>query len=591
MVHVATRCSAPVAGVLAFAFALAISVSAASASQAIAENALDRALELVPPDAAGFVCVPSLKRLNDDLYQCLERMDRPGTAVIGRPIDQIKARLGIAVAVEDRGSLVAWWPPAGDSGTAGAVRLLVPTGDSAAFLSGNFEAVPDAGDNAYRGPGGATWFARSVERHVLLSTDAAAVANYNAAGGLVAGFRARVGAAWDQLDVIAWGGPIAMKDLARQGRNAMPEGFEPPPGYDAEAAERWRSAFEQSLTDGLVAIDVDPLGVAVRTFAKLASDSPLGTMVANAKPGVASLDRLPNAPFYLAGSLDLAAIGGAAPLRAFARLAGIPEGLWLEVAENVRRAQLAIYPSKLGIAAGGFFNDAALAIEADDVDALRKAIETGVLAATGDAAGLRLKGAFERDRTLKNGDRVDAFEVSQMAIPVGEDEALGAVDLAQRQLVWQIAFGSRGLNGFFETADGAWSVLTFSQRPDVLGRAIEAAAAGGPGLDRDGAVRALRRWLPVNAQAVGFVGVGQFGKLLKQVARMVPGGGEAMLPEIPTNIEPVAFGLAVRPGSVETALVLPAGVLGLGYDQILDGVMRSAGVAAPGSSAPSGETP
>ena len=214
-----------------------------------------------------------------------------------------------------------------------------------------------------------------------------------------------------------------------------------------------------------------------------------------------------------------------------------------------------------------------------------------MLAATGDAAGLRWKGAFERDRTLKNGDRIDAFEVSQMAIPVGEDEALGAVDLAQRQLVWQIAFGSRGLNGFFETADGAWSVLTFSQRPDVLGRAIEAAAAGGPGLDRDGAVRALRRWLPVNAQAVGFVGVGQFGKLLKQVARMVPGGGEAMLPEIPTNIEPVALGLAVRPGSVETALVLPAGVLGLGYDQILDGVMRSAGVAAPGSSAPSVETP
>ncbi len=571
---------------LAIAFAPSVAVS-----QPFTQKALDRALELVPPDAAGFVCVPSLKRLNDDLVQCLERMDRPGTAVIGRPIDQIKARLGIAVAVEDRGSLVAWWPAADESGAAGAVRLLVPTEDGAAFLAGNFEAAPDAGANAHRGPGGSIWFARSLAGHVLLSTDAAAVEGYAAKGGLAAPFRERMGAAWDELDVIAWGGPVAMRDLAKQGRAAMPADFEPPPGYDAEAAERWRVAFEQSLTDGLVAIDVDPLGVAVRTFAKLAPESPLGEMVANASLGEASLDRVPAAPFYLAGSLDLAAIGGVAPLRAFAKLAGLPEGLWLDVAANLRKVQLAVYPSKLGIAAGGFFNDAALAIEADDPAALRQAIETGVLAAAGDAAGLRWKGAFERDRTLKNGDQVDAFEVSQMAIPGGEQGAIGAVDLAQRQLVWQIAFGSRGLNGFLEPAGGSWSVLTFSQRPDVLGRAIEAASGGGPGLDRDGAVRALRRWLPTGAQAVGFIGIGQFGKLLKQVARMVPGGGEAALPDIPANIEPVAFGLTVRPGSVETSLVLPAGVLGLGYDQILDSVMRGAGVVTPGESNASDEAP
>ncbi|MGA1393822.1 MAG: hypothetical protein ACO38W_11775, partial [Phycisphaerales bacterium] len=149
----------------------------------------------------------------------------------------------------------------------------------------------------------------------------------------------------------------------------------------------------------------------------------------------------------------------------------------------------------------------------------------------------------------------------------------------------------RGLNGFLEPAGGSWSVLTFSQRPDVLGRAIEAAAGGGGGLDRDGAVRALRRWLPTGAQAVGFLGVGQFGKLLKQVARMVPGGGEAALPDIPANIEPVAFGLTVRPGSVETSLVLPAGVIGLGYDQILEGFMRGAGASGPAGADASDESP
>ena len=80
-------------------------------------------------------------------------------------------------------------------------------------------------------------------------------------------------------------------------------------------------------------------------------------------------------------------------------------------------------------------------------------------------------------------------------------------------------------------------------------------------------------------------------RVSSQIARMVPGGGEAMLPEIPTNVEPIAFGLTVRPDSVETALVLPAGVLGLGYDQILEGVMRSAGVTTPASQPGAGGTP
>lgn len=554
-------------------FAL-IALAISAGSHAHAQGGFDRALDLVPSDAAGFICVPSLKRLNDDLYQCIERMDRPATSVLGRPLDQLKARLGISVAVNDRGSLLAWWPVADAAGVAGEVRMLVPTEDPEAFLRANFEAVPESGPNAVRGLDEQVWFARSIDGHVLLSPDAAAVADYDAAGGMSDRLRARVAGGWNELDLIVWGGPAAMRDLAKPGRMALVDGVEPPPGFDLEAAERWRKALATSLAEGLVTIDVDPLGLAIRTRADLMPDSPLAAMVADSSPGAARLDRVPEAPFYLAGSIDLAALGGAAPLRGFAKLAGLPEGMWLEVAENLKQAQLAIYPSKLGIAAGGFFNDASLAIEAEDLGALREAIETGVGKAGGDAAGMRWSGTFERDRTLKNGREVDAFEVSQSAIPAGEADAIGAVDLAQRQLVWQIVFGSRGLNGFFEPAGGEWSVVTFSQRPDVLGRAIEAAANPGPGLDRNGAIRALRQWLPEGAQMVGFLGVGQFGKLIKQISRMIPGGGDAPLPEIRENIEPVAFGVSIGPTVVESAVVIPAGVLGLGFDQVMEAAMQ-----------------
>jgi hypothetical protein len=554
---------------------VAIVVALLLAPNAGGQSPIERALASVPDSAAGVVVVPSLKRLNDDLQQCLERMDRPGTAVIGRPIDQIKARLGIAVAVASRGPLVAWWPPS--DGPASPVRLIVPTDDSAAFLAGNFEPRPDDGEDAHVGPDGRVWFARSLDGGILLSTDAAAVRAYAATGEFGTTLFATLPDRWRtrlvDADVVAWGGPRAIADLARQGRNEMPPEVANAPGFDAEAAERWREAFETSLEAGIVAIDVDPLGVAVRTFAKLKSDSPLGQMVANARPGSAGFDRLPGEAFYLAGSLDLESIGGATPLRTFAGLAGLPGGSWLEVAANLQRAQLAVYPSRLGVAAGGFFNDAALAIEATDAAALRRSIEQGVAAAEGDAAGLRWSGSFERDRSLRKGGEADAFEVGQTAIPADEEGAAGVVDLAQRQLAWQIAFGSRGLNGFFKTVGEGWSVLTFSQRPDVLDRAIEAAGGGGRRLDANGAIRAMRSWLPEGPQAVGFVGVGQFGRLLKQLARMVPGGAEAFLPEIATNIEPIGFGLEIGPGTFESAVVLPSGVLGLGYDVILDSVL------------------
>jgi hypothetical protein len=567
--------------------AVAFVVAACLAPIAIAKPPLERALASVPDGAAGVVVVPSLKRLNDDLVQCLERMDRPGTAVIGRPIDQIKARLGIAVAVADRGSLVAWWPPS--AGATRPVRLIVPTDDPAAFLAGNFEPRPDEGDDAHVGPDGRVWFARSIEAGVLLSTEAEAVRTYAAGGEFGASFLAALPERWRtrllDADVVVWGGSRAISDLARQGREEMPPEVADAPGFDAEAAERWREAFETSLEAGLVAIDVDPLGVAVRTFATLTSDSPLGEMVANARPGSATFDRLPGNAFYLTGSLDLEAVGGATPLRAFAGLAGIPEGGWLEVAANLQRAQVAVYPSRLGVAAGGFFNDAALAIEATDAAALRQSIEQGVAAAEGDAAGLRWTGNFERDRSLRKGGEADAFEVGQTAIPAGEEGAAGVVDLAQRQLAWQIAFGSRGLNGFFKTVGEGWSVLTFSQRPDVLSRAIEAAGGAGRRLDGNGAIRAMRSWLPEGSQAVGFVGVGQFGRLLKQLARMVPGGAEAFLPELATNIEPIGFGLEIGPGTFESAVVVPSGVLGLGYDAILDSFLSAdAAKTDPGTS-------
>jgi hypothetical protein len=563
----------------------------------IAAADLGEALRRIPPDAAGFVAIPSLKRASDDLGQLLERMDRPGTALLGRPLDQLKAQLGISVAVEDRGPLFAYWPAAGADGVPAAPRVFVPTLDPEGFLAGNFTAAPQSGPDAHADAGGTIWFARGLDGFALLSQEAEAVRGYDPGEGLLAAWRDRMGDGWfralNRADFVAWGGERAVADLARQGRAAMPADLPPevqaglPAGaaFDRDAATRWAAALEASLGDGLVSIEFDPLGVAIRTYALLREGSPLAALVASAdRSRAASFDRLPRNPYYLAASIDLMALGGAEPLRRFAALAGLPEGGWLEVAATLRSAQFAAYPSRLGLATGGFLNDSSLVVESSDAAAVRTALERAIAAMQGDGGGVRRSASFERDRRLRDGTIADAFLVEQNAIPAGAPgaEEAGLQEVATRQLLWQVLFGSRGLNGFHRAAvagDGV-SVVTFSQRPDVFGRAVEAAGRG-ESLQQDGTIRAMREWLPRNAQVVGFVGVGQFGRLLRQLAGLVP-GGLPNLPEIATNIEPIGVGLAIGEHRVETTLVLPAGVVGLGYDQVLDGLRRGAGLGLPG---------
>jgi hypothetical protein len=82
------------------------------------------------------------------------------------------------------------------------------------------------------------------------------------------------------------------------------------------------------------------------------------------------------------------------------------------------------------------------------------------------------------------------------------------------------------------------------------------------------------------------VGLGQFGKLIKQLAGMVPGGvDESMLPEIPVSTEPVAFAVALDRGEFESALVLPATALTLVYDQAVRGLSQAVPPAVGGEAA------
>ena len=92
----------------------------------------------MPPDAVAVVLVPSPKAASDDLQQALDRMGRAESALGGRPIDLLKAQLGIGPGFDDRGPLALWIERR--DGTATAVGAF-PVTDAKAFVAGTFTGL------------------------------------------------------------------------------------------------------------------------------------------------------------------------------------------------------------------------------------------------------------------------------------------------------------------------------------------------------------------------------------------------------------------------------------------------------------------
>lgn len=561
---------------------LCVGAALSGVAVAQAQSSLDQALSLVPKDATSFVLLPNPKAASDDLEQCIERMNRPDAALAGRPIDQLKAALRISVDFDDTGpaALVQLQQEDGFAWVA-----LVPVKDGDGFLRGNFTREPDRGEDAWRHAEGPVLFAKVLGTHVALAERAETLRALGSAGGIGSTLRERLGERGASLlargDVVAWAGPVALSDAAKGWAS---QGAETPGGgpfqSEMEALATRSRELLAGVDNALLVVEFDPLGVGLRTFAKAREESELGGLLEGGADGNAEFDRLPAQPFYAIARVDVRGLGGIQALerlmRALPGAPALPQWL-LGAQDHIRALQFATYPSKMGIAAGGLLNDSYLVIESDTPERVRESVRDAMLAAKGEFGGIRREPRWTADKQLKGGSVADAFEVVETPLP-------GAT-VGYQQLVSQLVFGSRGLVGFVRPVSGA-VLMTFSQRVDVLERGIAASGAGSKVLSADGTIRSYRPWLIEGADVEGFLGVGQLGKLMQQVAGVVPGGGQAPLPEIPTSTEPIAFAMEIERGTIETATVLPSTVLAIFYDQAKASVVGTRDDAMPEADEP-----
>ena len=540
-------------------------------------DALDDVLALIPPDAASFVVVPNLAAVNADAESCIAAMDRKESVLVGRPIDQLRSMLGIAEGLDERGSLALW-----SSGTRSddgrSFLLLLPADNPAAFIAANLAPSAD-GSASMRGE---RVFARALQRHVLVARTKADVDGYNAQGGIASPWSSRVGARTVELsrrgDAVAWAGAVALAES----RSAAEQEAEDSAGLEVvgqtvAAFTKAQSLFA-GIESGTVVMDIDALGLSLRSVAVYAPESELQRLSKGSTPVTGTggtLAGLPRNPFYLAAAVDAQALGGSGKLDELATAVGADGVLptWLaEAKEGVKSVRFACYPSKLGVLAGGLLNDCALLIETDRPAAIRDLFRTWLLAQTGKSEGVRREPAWEEGRTLKNGIVVDAFELKETPLGASEAEGADLSGVAMRQLSRQALFGTRGMHGLVKILPAA-VVVTFSQRPDVMERATKA-AQGGDSLDGEATLVAMRPWLVPGAQIEAFVSVGQILKVTRQLAESF-GGGDMPWPAIPAKSPPVAIALRADERFSEAAIMIPSPTLAAAYDQALSTRLRS----------------
>lgn len=547
---------------------------------------VDAALELVPPIALSLLLVADPKAASDDLAQCLERMDRPEVVMMGRPIDMLKAQAGIGAGFDDRGPVVAWWQasPAGGEASPQPV-VIVGTTDPTQFLEANFAPARDVAPDAWRRDG-VVLYAKSVDRLVVMSPEAALARDWKPVPGFGARLRSRLGdrairTMYDS-EFVAWAGPEALASMRAQSRaiaESQAVGRLDEIGRLAQVAE--------GMTDALVAIDIDPLGLSIRTLSIFDPESEMGRLTRGGTSGGTGVDRLPAGPHYMALAIDLRGLGGGGPFMELMKLLGADAVLpgWLaDRPDLVDRVQVALYPSRLGLAQG-LFNDSAIFIETKDPQRTKALWREWLESLAGTHGGVKRSVTWEESRTLRGGGEVTAFEVTEEE--TGE-EAGG--EASMMRIARQLVIGPRGFIGFVRIVPGGM-VMTFSQRTDVLGRAVDA-AGGSKTLAENATIRALRRWLIPEADIEGFVGVGPIIRMASAAAAAF--GLTTAVIEVPENLEPVAFAMSVQDGRVETAAMVPTGVLAIIWDQAKARLLAappSDGAPAGRSPAPRGESP
>jgi len=150
---------------------------------------------------------------------------------------------------------------------------------------------------------------------------------------------------------------------------------------------------------------------------------------------------------------------------------------------------------------------------------------------------------------------------------------LAGGDQPTLELLWPVLFGSAGWQGVVRNADGR-AAITFNRARMI--RELAGRALRGPdrALADDAVVRSMQQWLPRDPAIIALVCVGGLLEHFRPLIQSVLSVRELKLPAVPRTLPPIAGAVAAKEASIEATVIIPAGVVAVGYDLIGEHLIR-----------------
>ena len=354
--------------------------------------------------------------------------------------------------------------------------------------------------------------------------------------------------------------------------------------------DRIQTALESRFggaEDILVAVNADALALGVRGWTVYAEDSATTrlsrTVVAEGKSVFAPL---PAGPFYMAVGLNFDRFGGAPAVELFESLATDLEfpidSSFTSLGDAIRGLAFVARPSKLGLAMGGMLNDACLVlIGRDGAESVRDSIEEVVSSMNGVSGALERETTFSRSVEQRKGGAADEITMKVEIAPADRRAEGSRVGDASLQLTGErMLYGPRGLLGLGRPTGDDY-IVTFSRRPDVMARAVQA-SGGVDSLSNEPMIASISEWLPAKPGFMAMFDVGRLAGLARQVASVIPDAANS-IPKLPESMPPIAFATTLdrsgEKGRLDWGVVVPAEVIGASVGAAIAEFARPDGAA------------
>lgn len=516
---------------------------------------LDDVLALIPGDAEAFAAIGRLRDGSNQFQQALEGMDRTDALFGGRPIDQAKSTLALNVGVDD---------------LAGAAVFLlrhderfvpiwiVPVTDGEDFLKGNFVARDNDApceavtfhEHRYFG----SLAGRIVGRFVLISPDADALCEYDTGKSMTERMHALTKGRLHTL--VSHGDPLlfvsrtAALDLVPLlteewgNHNNLPV-----------STESVRGMIERSPVENiLLIVDFDPLALFVRSIVTLDPDSELRQTLAAAEPGQDNLRRLPDRPFFLAFSAHVQSLGGRAALDVIEQMTGLER--LPSLLRDLDATHLACFAEDAG-AGGGLLRRGSLLLTTNNAEGARDAFRAGVE-----------NGTFGRESAWDGRQQHDDIGEVHTFTVRPDTSTVPLLDILKAPLL-----GGPSWSGAAIASDDAL-ILTTTRSRALIRDAFDRVGGAERALSGNAVVRSMRGFLPASPQLELYIDASRASALFRPLIEIWSNATGARVRPIPSGLPPIAWGVSVHDDGYEHGAIIPAGLLAIAMDQIVDQLMR-----------------